>query len=79
MAYILYLGDQFATSGHRANAIKRLGHTVDLRDPYKEFSKMLSSWRGALHFRTGYTFLQSRMAKWLESIIKETSGRLDVI
>ena len=56
MAYILYLGDRFATSGHRANAIKRLGHTVDLRDPYNELGKMLSSWRGALHFRTGYTF-----------------------
>jgi hypothetical protein len=79
MAYILYLGDRFATSGHRANAIKRLGHTVDLRDPYKEVGKMLGSWRGALHFRTGYTFLQSRMAKWLESIIEETSNRLDVI
>ncbi|HEX6224179.1 MAG TPA: glycosyltransferase [Chryseolinea sp.] len=79
MAKILYIGDRFATSGHRAAAIKRLGHTVDVRDPYQQFDKMLRSWRGALHYRTGYTFLQSGMVKWIESLIAEPSIRPDAI
>jgi spore maturation protein CgeB len=69
MANILYLGDgsSSSTSGHRANALKRLGHAVVVLDPYKSFDSQLKSrWLGPLHFRTGYRLLDSKVTKWLK-------------
>lgn len=81
MANILYLGDSSpsSTSAHRANALTRLGHAVVFLDPYKMFSKQLGSrWLSAIHFRTGYRFLNSSVVKWLERAL-HTVGRPDVV
>lgn len=72
MATILYLGDcsHGSSSTDRANALSRLGHTVICRDPYKEFHKQLKSrWLGAIHFRSGYRLLDSRVTQWLRHVI----------
>ncbi len=82
MANILYLGNSSSssTSGHRANAIKRLGHSVTVGDPYIAFAKTLGSrWFGAIHFRTGYSLLQAKMAKWLGEVLKTSSLKPDLI
>jgi hypothetical protein len=82
MARILYLGDSFSgsTSGHRADAIKRLGHDVILCDPYAEFQKKLSSpWLGFIHFRTGYALLQRKMVQWLTTLKETLTHKPDLI
>ena len=74
MALILYLGESSAgsTSLHRANAIKRLGHTVVIKDPFSEFgSELHSLWPGTVHFRTGYIFLQRKIQKWAAEVARE--------
>jgi hypothetical protein len=76
MANILYLGNHSvaSTSGHRAQALVRLGHTVDIIDPYKHLSGQINSrWMGAIHFRTGYRFLNGRVAAWIEETTKDKS------
>ncbi|MBA4053730.1 MAG: hypothetical protein C0490_03375, partial [Marivirga sp.] len=82
MANILYVGDSSAssTSAHRADAIKRLGHTVVVIDPYNAFSKQLNSrWFGPIHFRTGYALLQTKVAKWLTHTLENTHIKPDLI
>lgn len=37
---LLYLGTDTGTSGHRANALRRLGHGVTIVDPYRAISKI---------------------------------------
>lgn len=72
MANILYLGDgsSYSTSGHRANALQRLGHKVIVLDPYKVFETQLRSrWLGPLHFRTGYRLLNSKVVSWLKQSV----------
>ena len=68
MAKILYLGSSAnsATSRYRAEALSRLGHQVVIADPYLVVEKQLQSpWLSALHFRTGYRLLLSRVRVWL--------------
>ena len=36
---ILYLGHDSGTSRHRADALRRLGHKVDVLDPWEFFPK----------------------------------------
>ena len=82
MANILYLGASSAgsTSLHRANAIKRLGHTVIIKDPFSEFgSDIISRWPGAIHFRTGYIFLQRKIQKWLAAELAREVIKPDLI
>ncbi|MEO8471860.1 MAG: glycosyltransferase [Chryseolinea sp.] len=81
MANILYFGVDFSgsTAGQRANAIKRLGHNVDIRDPYKAFGKTLESWMGHLHFRTGYRFMQGAIVKYLNGVIQTLPFKPDLI
>ena len=58
---ILYVGHsaRASTSRHRADALTRLGHEVIVADPYVALAKHLHGrLRGALHYRTGYRFLQ---------------------
>lgn len=81
MANILYFGDSFSgsTAGQRGKAIERIGHNVEVRDPYKAFQKSMTSWRGAINFRTGYTFLQGEMSQWLQNAIADLARKPDVI
>lgn len=82
MATILYFGDSSdgSTSLHRANAIRRLGHTLTIKDPFSAFSKKIKSrWQGAIHFRTGYKFLQSDVLKWLNSELQDEILKPDLI
>jgi spore maturation protein CgeB len=81
MARILYLGDSApsSTSAHRANALARLGHTVDVCDPYKAFRTQLQSrWFGPIHFRTGYRLLNGKVVKWLKENVN-TQAKPDFV
>ena len=81
MANIIYVGDGFSgsTSGQRALALKRLGHQVVVLDPYAQFSKDMKSFRGAIHFRTGYALIQGGIEKWLSESLKNLAFRPDVV
>lgn len=73
MLRILYLGDRnpISTSAHRAHALKRLGHHVTIEDPTDaDRSALHSRWFGALHFRTGYKFVQRKMLQWIYQVIE---------
>jgi len=68
---ILYLGhlDPRQTSTHVAEALVRLGHQVELRDPFDELgTKRYSRWVGALHYRSGYRLLQWQARRWARSL-----------
>lgn len=72
MASILYIGNSShgATSFHRANALRRLGHEVVVADPYLAFHGSLENqWMGALHFRTGYRLLQPQIKQWIARLL----------
>lgn len=71
---ILYIGHAApeSTSRHRADALKRLGHEVIVADPYAALAMHLQGrWRGALHYRTGYRFLQPRIKKWVHNQLQK--------
>ena len=56
-----------SSSWQRAAALMRAGHDVTCFDPFRAFSAELESRLPvAFHFRTGYRFLQKRMAEWLK-------------
>lgn len=70
---ILYIGHAAfeSTSRHRADALTRLWHEVVVADPYKALATHLHGHlRGALHYRTGYRFLQRKMKSWLINQLK---------
>lgn len=72
MLNIIYFGESKpnSTSFHRATALQRLGHTVTIYNPYTSVAEaMRSKILGPLHYRTGYTFLQSRLQKWVKQTI----------
>ena len=79
---ILYLGEDanFSTSFHRASALTRIGHEVEILNPYEilrnDFSHFLKS---KIHFRTGYYFLQRRIEKWLQIKFVNISNIYDLI
>lgn len=81
MTKILYFGDAFAgsTSGQRAEALKRLGHDVEVVDPYNAFRKSFSGIRGSIHFKTGYRFLQKEVQQWLEGVVRKLRQQPDII
>lgn len=58
---ILYLGStgQNSNALRRANALRRLGHQVEVLDPGTQLPR--NRWLAALHFRTGYRFLLDRV------------------
>lgn len=71
MARILYLGGtlQGGTALCRAQALRRLGHTVSIVDPHRAVDGQLNNrWLGAAHFRTGYRALQWTMHDWVAHI-----------
>ncbi|TPG65539.1 glycosyltransferase [Hymenobacter nivis] len=81
MAKVLYIGDSSSssTSGHRANALKRLKHDVDIQDPYQVFAGPLNSrLLSPIHYRTGYRLLQKPMVQWVKGLVG-SSPKPDVI
>ncbi len=81
MANILYFGGDGPafTSGQRCNALRRIGHSVELRDPFVAFSKEFNSWQGAVNFKSGFIFLQKKMQAWLEHVTKDLKPPPDLI
>ena len=73
MLSILYFGDSSlgSTSAHRAHALRRLGHKVEILDPYIMLGSSLQSLQGVFHYRTGYVLLQKRVAKWVGKVLDE--------
>lgn len=73
MLSILYFGDSSfgSTSAHRGNALKRLGHKVEILDPYSMLGGSLQSLNGVFHYRTGYVLLQKRIARWVHQVLEE--------
>ena len=58
---ILYIGQSNinTTPGHRAIALKRLGHMVTIEDPNDYLNKKIFfRWMKRIHFKTGYYFLK---------------------
>ncbi|GGF17748.1 CgeB family protein [Hymenobacter cavernae] len=81
MAHVLYLGDSHpaSTSSHRAKALERLGHIVDVKDPNKVVAGQLESrWLHLIHYRTGFRLLQSSITKWLTQLVS-TKPAYDVV
>jgi spore maturation protein CgeB len=71
---ILYIGHAAleSTSRHRADALTRLGHEVIVADPYAALATHLQGrLRGALHYRTGYRFLQPTIKRWLTNRLQQ--------
>ena len=71
---ILYIGHATpeTTSRHRADALKRLGHEVIVSDPYAALTSHLSGrLRGALHYRTGYRFLQGAVRTFTDTLLRQ--------
>ena len=72
---ILYIGNEATstTSFHRASALKRLGHYVDIRNPELAVEKQLNNpITGRIHYRTGYRFIQNKINKWLSFVLNDT-------
>lgn len=71
---ILYLGESIvgSTSAHRADALKRLGHTVQFAEPYKQFAGTLQSRiMGFIHHRNGFFLLQPKINQWLTQVMRD--------
>ena len=77
MPRIFYIGNSASgcTSRHRADALRRLGHEVLIADPYLALKKYLNNkWFGAVHYRTGYRFVQSDVERWTGSWLANLKG-----
>lgn len=71
---VLYIGHAApeSTSRHRADALRRLGHEVIVADPYAALATYLQGrLRSALHYRTGYRFVQPTIKRWLINWLKQ--------
>jgi len=79
---ILYLGEgsDYSTSKHRASALQRLGHTVDLIDMRRLAGDLIGHplW-GKFHFHTGYEFLQWRVHASLNKLQRSLNEKYDVV
>lgn len=80
---IIYIGSKSpgSTSCDRANALSRLGHSLQIFDPYSEFKNQLDGRIfGVLHYRSGYRLLQSDVVRWIENLIRLTAFKsVDVV
>lgn len=71
---ILYIGDDLpsSTSFHRAAALIRIGHKVDIENPYvhcrNNFKNPLIN---KIHYITGYYFLQRKVNKWADFLLSQ--------
>lgn len=79
---ILYIGDSHpsSTSRHRADALRRLGHEVIHADPHTGLSgRMGSKLMSALHYRTGYRFLQEKALAWCKETLSQINQKIDLV
>jgi len=65
---VLFLGagHPSSTSRHRAEAFRRLGHSVRHLDTIAEFGYRLAGFAGRLHYHTGYRFLRGEVFRWVQ-------------
>jgi len=73
---ILYLGTNLpgSTSRHRAEALRRKGHSVEHQNPQEACSLELSHpILSRILFRTGYRFLSGRVTRWVKAILRKYS------
>lgn len=73
---ILYFGDddKASTSFHRAKALERLNHSVDIFNIKNNISKWHNNkYLSAFHYRTGYVFLQNEVCKKIQKITNLTN------
>ena len=71
---ILYIGNDLSssTSFHRANALRRIGHQVEVRDPYFQFKKDFKySILNKIHYLTGYYLLQKKINNWIVFLLSQ--------
>ncbi|RYY10938.1 MAG: glycosyltransferase family 1 protein, partial [Chitinophagaceae bacterium] len=81
MAHILYFGDgsTSSTSGHRAHALKRLGHQVIVKDTDQKARELKHyNYLHPIHYRTGFRFVQKQLGKWLTEVLTE-NPKVDLI
>jgi len=79
---ILYIGqsNSMSTSLQRANALERIGHQVQILNPYDLISFFLESkYLRYFHYRTGYIFLQKKMAAFTKEMVEKFQGKVDLI
>lgn len=67
---IAYFGDSSSatTSSHRAAALRRLGHVVDVFDVARALRGRTSFVAERVHYRTGYRFLQPGVLRFLRGL-----------
>lgn len=62
-----------STSYHRAMALKRLGHNVQIYNPFVSVKSLLNNKiLGKFHYNTGYRFLQKKIYKWVLNFLQVT-------
>lgn len=67
---VLYIGPNWGTSGHRAAALKRLGHEVLHLDPEEAVPR--HRWVRSLNVRTGYLFFLKSVERWIQQSLGDT-------
>lgn len=69
---ILYLGHDYGTSRHRANALRRLGNNVEILDPWDFFPKIkiLNRVMGKLVYEAGAAWLEPFMRRRFAARLK---------
>lgn len=67
----LFLGPTHpsSTARHRADALARLGCEVDMHDPFEAVHVSLQGLPGAIHYRTGYMFLNRAVERWVRTVL----------
>ncbi len=82
MLHILYIGsaEPGSTSYHRSQALVRLGHKVELSDPYPVAQRLSPShFTNLFHFNTGYVFVQHRMKRWIMNDHEPSKKKYDLV
>jgi spore maturation protein CgeB len=72
---ILYVGPNDGTSRHRFRSLIRLGHDLELVDPFQAFAG--SSFMSAWGFKTGYLGLEGRITQHVLNSLR--SDRYDIV
>lgn len=78
---IVYIGDsqESSTSYHRARALARLGHYIEIFDPYVSLNVLTkNAIINKFHYITGYQFLQDKIQKWLVEKLSKVNN-IDLI
>ena len=79
---ILYFGDKSigSTSLHRCEALRRLGHCVEIYTPQEIVNTIsINRYLGAIHYRTGYMLLQKLLLNWIGKIVENNAKTYDLV